>query len=268
MAGGGVPGHAERFPALGPAREGSVPGCGAAAPLVLGARRAHHRTGPSKPNGGGGGIAMGGPVVWGGGGGGGKRRAVDIAARHIAQGWFLHSIVILLDTSETSARESGQVCKGIRTRRAQWPVGMSQSQKVSGHVNELPCEAQRRRKRLVWTVLIRGGISSKTRLAQGWRSWPIQQHGRSKRPSACAHAATPRACANKKCLQFGAARGMPLHGACRGVKVLWPLRAIPALSLPTPVRPVPHVPAQLKDRLIGSVHLVRATLWTRKPLAN
>ena len=27
---------------------GKVPGCGAAAPLVLGARRAHHRTGPSK----------------------------------------------------------------------------------------------------------------------------------------------------------------------------------------------------------------------------
>ena len=34
---------------------GKVPGCGAAAPLVLGARRAHHRTGPSKGRGGGGG---------------------------------------------------------------------------------------------------------------------------------------------------------------------------------------------------------------------
>ena len=32
---------------------GKVPGCGAAAPLVLGARRAHHRTGPSKGRGGG-----------------------------------------------------------------------------------------------------------------------------------------------------------------------------------------------------------------------
>ena len=31
---------------------GKVPGCGAAAPLVLGARRAHHRTGPSKERGG------------------------------------------------------------------------------------------------------------------------------------------------------------------------------------------------------------------------
>ena len=33
---------------------GKVLGCGAAAPLVLGARRAHHRTGPSKGRGGGG----------------------------------------------------------------------------------------------------------------------------------------------------------------------------------------------------------------------
>ena len=31
---------------------GKVPGCGAVAPLVLGARRAHHRTGPSKGRGG------------------------------------------------------------------------------------------------------------------------------------------------------------------------------------------------------------------------
>ena len=41
---------------------GKVPGCGAAAPLVLGACRAHHRTGPSKGgSGGGGGTFRGGP---------------------------------------------------------------------------------------------------------------------------------------------------------------------------------------------------------------
>ena len=33
---------------------GKVPGCGATAPLVLGARRAHHRTGPLQGKGGGG----------------------------------------------------------------------------------------------------------------------------------------------------------------------------------------------------------------------
>ena len=44
---------------------GKVPGCGATAPLVLGARRAHHRTGPSKGRGGGQGPAGGRQVaVW------------------------------------------------------------------------------------------------------------------------------------------------------------------------------------------------------------
>ena len=38
---------------------GKVPGCGAAAPVVLGARRAHHRTGPSDGEGGGGGAGVG-----------------------------------------------------------------------------------------------------------------------------------------------------------------------------------------------------------------
>ena len=40
---------------------GKVPGCGTAAPLVLGARRAHHRTGPSKGGGGGRGRQV---AVW------------------------------------------------------------------------------------------------------------------------------------------------------------------------------------------------------------
>ena len=46
---------------------GMIPGCGAAAPLVLGASRAHYRTGPSSWVGGGGGVlghVLGG--LWGG----------------------------------------------------------------------------------------------------------------------------------------------------------------------------------------------------------
>ena len=52
---GGVPGHAERFPALG-TYPGWLPGSGATAQLVSGALRAHYRTGLSWAGPGGGGA--------------------------------------------------------------------------------------------------------------------------------------------------------------------------------------------------------------------